>query len=220
MSTASSLTDLQNKCSPAKILAVSKLQTDEKIRALYQQGQRHFAENYVQEFTAKTDRLNDLKIHWHFIGHLQKNKAKIVVGKAEVIHSLDSIELAEVLDKQAEKLQIQQKVLIQVNLGNEETKGGLSKEDVVKFWPILCKFPHLALNGLMTMPPLTEPELARPFFKELKELFMVLKSTTPSHHPFTELSMGTSGDFAVALLEGATIVRIGTILFGERPTKR
>lgn len=220
MSSPILLTDLQSKCSAARIVAVSKLQPDDKIRDLYQQGQRTFGENYVQEFTAKTERLQDLKIHWHFIGHLQKNKAKYVVGRAELIHSLDSIELAEVLDRQAEKMQIQQNVLVQVNLGGETSKEGFSKEDVVKFWSILCRFPHLNICGLMTMPPLTEPELARPYFRELKELMTLLKQTTPSHHAFKELSMGTSGDYAVALSEGATIVRIGTILFGERPAKR
>lgn len=220
MSTVSSLTDLQNKCLPAKVLAVSKLQSDESIRALYKQGQRDFAENYVQEFTAKVESLKDLNILWHFIGHLQKNKVKAVVGRVELIHSVDSMELAKILDFQAEKLGLRQKVLIQVNLANEVTKGGFSKNEIVRLWPLLVSFPHLSLNGLMTMPPLAEPGLVRPFFKELKELFMVLKSMTSSHHPFQELSMGTSGDFEVALSEGATIVRIGTILFGERPSKR
>ncbi len=216
---ASSLPDLQKKCAPARVLAVSKKQSIEKILELYQQGQRDFAENYVQEFREKTEALKEYSdIRWHFIGHLQRNKAKLVVGAAYLIHSLDSIELAEALDHRAEQLQIQQKVLIQVNLAQEESKGGFSKEEILKFYPLLCKFPHLTVCGLMCMPPLSQdPELVRPFFKELKDLLIELNKQTP--HASSELSMGTSADYAVAVQEGATIVRLGTVLFGERSVK-
>jgi pyridoxal phosphate enzyme (YggS family) len=221
MVTARSLTDLQKQCSPARILAVSKLQSEEKIRALYAEGQRDFAENYVQELLQKQERLKDLKdIRWHFIGHLQRNKVKNIVGRVELMHSLDSIELAETLDHQAEKLQQPQKVLIEVNLAGEQSKSGFGEDEVRQFWSLLCKFPHLEIRGLMTMPPLAEdPETARPYFRRLKSLRDELNSTTPPPHALSELSMGTSGDYAVALQEGATIVRLGTILFGERTAK-
>jgi pyridoxal phosphate enzyme (YggS family) len=202
-----------------KILAVSKLQPIDKIRDLYNQGQRMFGENYVQEALDKQEQLKDLKgIEWHLIGHLQKNKAKYVVGQFALIHSVDSLELAQTLSRQCDSKQVTQHILIQVNLANEESKGGFDKNSLLKCWQELSQLPHLTIEGLMTMPPLTETgEEVRPYFKELRELQQSLAKTTSSaRHPLKTLSMGTSSDFRVAIQEGATLVRLGTILFGAR----
>lgn len=217
------LKTISQTCLPARILAVSKLQPEEKIRALYQEGQRLFGENYVQEALEKHESLQDLAdVQWHFIGHLQKNKAKQVVGRFALIHSVDSLELAEVLSRQCELKNVEQNILIQVNLAQEETKGGFDKRGLLHDWGKLTALPHLHIFGLMTMPPLTETgSEVRLYFKELRQLLKELQSQTDlKSHPLTELSMGTSHDYKVAIEEGATIVRLGTILFGERPIHR
>lgn len=221
MSEALSYADLQRQCAPARILAVSKLQPIEKIRSLYNLGQRDFGENYVQEANLKMEALKDLKdLKWHLIGHLQKNKVKLSVGRFDLIHSVDSLELAQAIQKQAEALQVTQKILLEVNLGGEKSKTGFTLEQLKKDFSALCALANLRIEGLMTMPPLSDnPESARAYFRELKKLQMDLKSISPPQISLRELSMGTSGDFAVALQEGATIVRLGTILFGERATK-
>lgn len=209
-------------CSPAKILAVSKLQSEDKIRSLYTEGQRAFGENYVQEALEKIDHLQDLKeIEWHFIGSLQRNKAKFVVGKFALIHSVDSVALAETLSHQCQNKKLTQNILIQVNLAGEDTKSGFDKSLLLQQWDSLTKIPHLRIMGLMTMPPLTEnAEDIRLYFRELRSLLEELQKRTDLHlHPLNELSMGTSHDYTVAIEEGATIVRLGTILFGERPRK-
>lgn len=222
MSEVVPLTNLKSSCSPAKILAVSKLQSPEKIRFLYQQGQREFGENYVQELTEKFSTLQDLQdIRWHFIGSLQKNKIKYIIGKVNLIHSVGTLDLAQAISKQAEKNQVTQNILIQVNLTHELTKNGFDKAELIQCWDQLVSLKNINICGLMTMPPLSEnPEAVRPYFKELKDFLGQLKLTTPSHHSLNELSMGTSSDYVVAIQEGATIVRLGTILFGERQTTR
>jgi pyridoxal phosphate enzyme (YggS family) len=218
-----SLKEILEKVGQAKILAVSKLQTPEKIRHLYDEGQRLFGENYAQEALEKMEILADLPdIEWHLIGHLQRNKAKLIIGKFHLIHSVDTLELAEVLNNLALAKGIRQNVLIQVNLAMEETKSGFNKENLDIAWPKLVELQGLKIMGLMTMPPLTEDGVeARPFFRELHELRARLRDTTdPYVHPLTELSMGTSSDYMAAVAEGATILRLGTILFGERETRR
>jgi len=218
-----SFEEIQKQVSPAKILAVSKLQNPEKIRKLYLLGQKDFGENYVQEALEKQELLVDMPdIQWHLIGHLQKNKAKHVVGKFELIHSVDSVDLAQALSRHAVAKNLEQKILIQVNIADESSKEGFSLEDVKTAWPALVALPNLKIMGLMTMPPLTETrEEVRPYFQELKKLLRELHNKTDlSRHPLTELSMGTSHDYPVALEEGASIVRLGTILFGERTSKR
>lgn len=214
---------ISKKCSPARVLAVSKLQPEEKIRGLYQEGQRLFGENYVQEALDKIEHLQDLpEIEWHLIGHLQKNKAKYIVGKFSLIHSVDSLELAETISRQCYLKNVTQNILIQVNLAHEETKSGFNIQGLKEAWSKLTQLPHLKIFGLMTMPPLTETgEEVRLYFRELRDLLKELRSQTDlNRHPLTELSMGTSHDFQVAIEEGATIVRLGTILFGERLSKR
>ncbi|UXR64977.1 YggS family pyridoxal phosphate-dependent enzyme [Bdellovibrio bacteriovorus] len=216
------LKEILQKAHPAKVLAVSKLQPADKIRDLYSKGQRRFGENYVQEALEKQKLLADLPdIEWHLIGHLQKNKARMVVGAFHLIHSVDSLELAQTLNRQCETKGLQQKILIQVNLAQEESKDGFSKEKLLECWKSLTALVHLNIFGFMTMPPLTETGAeVRPYFVELRELRDQLKTMTDLQvHPLTELSMGTSHDYPVAVEEGATIVRLGTILFGERPAK-
>lgn len=200
--------------SPPQILAVSKLQSEEKIKSLYNLGQRLFAENYIQEALPKIANLKDLQIEWHLIGHLQKNKAKLAVGQFHLIHSVDSLELAQTINRIAEQKGLTQKILLQVNVASEESKGGFDVSTLYKVIPDLQMLTHTQVAGLMAMPPLYEnPEDARPHFKKLKSLLADLQKSFPEAQ---ELSMGTSSDFLVATEEGSTLVRLGTALFGER----
>lgn len=201
------------KLSPQQhLLAVSKLQPVEKIKVLYQEGQIDFAENYVQEALKKIEELQGLKIQWHLIGPIQKNKVKYLKNNFAYIHSVDSYELAMKISEQALKNDYIQKVFIQLNLSGEETKSGYSKNSFLKDWPKLKELKGLNIVGLMTMPPLENiPEKNRAFFKELKYIGNTLG--------LLEFSMGTSHDYQIALEEGATWIRLGTILFGERTTK-
>jgi pyridoxal phosphate enzyme (YggS family) len=217
-----SLKEIIAACAPARVLAVSKLQPVEKVTSLYLEGQRHFGENYVQEALEKMKALQDLsEIEWHLIGNLQKKKAKIVAGKFNLIHSIDSLELATKLSEHCGSSGLTQNILIQVNIANQESKHGFDKNQVMAQWNQLTALPAIKIMGLMTMPPLTESgEHVRPYFRELRLLLENLRLQTDlKRHPLTELSMGTSHDFTVAIEEGATIVRLGTILFGERPPK-
>lgn len=197
-----------------RIIAVSKLQPTAKIRELYLEGQHSFAENYVQEAKQKQNELQDLKIEWHFIGKLQKNKIKDVAGKFSYLHSIESLELAEQINKKMQNLNLKQKVFLQLNLADEETKNGFTERQFHEQLEKISQLPNLEICGLMTMPPLFEdPELARPYFKKLR----VLRDQYQSKYPnLAELSMGTSSDFLVAAQEGASMIRLGTILFGER----
>lgn len=210
------LAEIKNTLPPScRILAVSKLQPVEAIRRLAGQGQLDFGENYAQEANDKQNVLRDLPLDWHFIGGLQKNKAKDVVGHFEWIHSVDSLSLAQVLSKKAVEKGVRQKVFLQMNLSHEPTKGGFSREQFEKDWKPLSQLQGLEMRGLMTMPPLfDDPSQARPYFRELRELRDQMMKTRPA---FDQLSMGTSHDYRIAAEEGATWVRLGTVLFGERP---
>ena len=197
-----------------EVLAVSKLQSVEKIRHLFQQGQRFFAENYVQEAIAKQQQLKDLNIEWHFIGRLQKNKVNQVVGHFSYIHSADSLALIKAVNQAAEKKNLVQKVFIQLNLSNEVTKAGILADQLPKILTQMSQFSHVQVVGLMTMPPLSEdPNQSRTYFRQLKSLLEQNQKICPS---LEKLSMGTSTDFMVAAEEGASIVRLGTVLFGEK----
>lgn len=193
-----------------KVLAVSKLQPIEKIRRLYQEGQKDFGENYVQEALEKIEQLKDLKIVWHLIGPLQTNKIKYLQNHFEYIHSVDSLKVAQLISSHAQKINYIQKIFLQVNLAQETTKSGFSIEDFEKEVSKIKTLPNIQIVGLMTMPPLqNQPEENRYLFQKLKVL--------GEKHSLPELSMGTSHDYKIALEEGATWVRLGTILFGERP---
>lgn len=205
---------------PALLLAVSKMQPVEKIQWLYEKGQIDFGENYVQEALKKIDHFRTAtpKIQWHLIGHLQKNKVKSVVGLFELIHSVDSVELAEKINLEMGKKNPghKQKILLQINQGAEDSKTGFTEDSLELNWPRIKKMESIEVHGLMSLPPLHEnPEQTRPYFKKLKKDLQRLQNDR-GQHPLNQLSMGTSQDFLIAIEEGATIVRVGTLLFGER----
>lgn len=205
--------ELVNKLkSHQNLLAVSKLQPIEKIIKLHNEGQIHFGENYIQEALEKIDSLKSLNIQWHLIGPIQKNKVKFLKNNFAYIHSVDSMELAELISKKALEINFKQKIFLQINISNEATKSGFDLADFELKWPALKQLQGLEIVGLMTMPPLeNEPEKNRSYFKELFQLGRRLG--------LKEFSMGTSHDYEVALQEGATWIRIGTVLFGERMNK-
>jgi len=198
-----------------KILGASKGQSEEKIRVLYSLGLKLFGENYVQEAEKKIKNLADLDIDWHFIGRLQTNKAKKAVALFSTIHSLDRLSLAEELEKRARSLNKRINVLIEVNIGHEATKAGVFEENLEEFVKELKGFPNLNLIGLMCLPPLTDDKRkTRFYFQKMRNLFERIKPLVGEG--FTQLSTGTSSDFEIAIEEGATIIRIGTLLFGPR----
>lgn len=199
-----------------RLVAVSKLHPAEDVAALARAGQVLFGENYVQEACAKQDELADLPLEWDFIGGLQSNKAKCVAGRFRIVHSVDSIKLARVLHKKAEELNAVQTILLQVNLCGEEQKSGIAEEDVDALLEGTLALEHVRVVGLMTMPWFCdEPERVRPVFARLRELRDRLERSFGVALP--ELSMGMTGDFVQAVQEGATMVRIGTRIFGPRP---
>ncbi|ADO44994.1 alanine racemase domain protein [Hydrogenobacter thermophilus TK-6] len=194
------------------LLGASKSVPAQRIREFYACGLSTFGENRVQEFLKKYQALEDIAIDWHFIGRLQSNKVKYILGKVSLIHSLDRDSLAQEINKRAN---VVQNVLIEVNVAGEKTKGGIVPENLLAFYQHLLSYKNLRVLGLMCIPPYTEdPEKARPYFAKLRELKEKLESEFLVKLP--HLSMGMSTDFEVAIEEGATIVRIGTLLFGER----
>ncbi len=193
-----------------QLLAVSKFQSAQKIRWLYECGQKTFGENYVQEAMAKRLELQGLGIDWHLIGHLQSNKVKLTLGQFALMESLDSLILARKLSQGSESLGQVQKVLVEVNLANETSKSGFSPKDLTALWSDLRALPGLQIMGLMSLPPLgRSAEDSRPYFRRLKALSKEINCSEI-------LSMGTSNDYQVAIEEGATEVRLGTLLFGAR----
>ena len=189
-----------------RLIAVSKGQPVERIREVLAAGQRDFGENYVQELVEKGAALAGEKMEWHFVGHLQKNKVGKVLGIISWLHSLDSLELAEVIQKRAVA---PLKCLLEINLADEKSKTGLSKEEALALIPQLKAFDKIDLKGLMAISPVDH----------FKELFSLLKAINQRYlypRPLTELSMGMSGDFETAIKEGARMVRIGSAIFGER----
>lgn len=202
------------------ILAAVKSVDTKKIQEAVKAGITTFGENYVQEAVRKVKDLQGSKkdIHWHFIGHLQKNKAKDAVKFFDTIESVDSIELAKELNKRAEKKLC---VLIQVNLSKEKTKGGVTAHEALGLTRELAKLENISLKGLMTIPPFFEnPEMSRPYFTELRRLAEKIRREAIPNVIMKELSMGMSHDFDVAIEEGATIIRIGTAIFGERQREK
>ncbi len=203
------------------LIAVSKTVSIERIKEAIDAGQRVFGENRVQEAREKISNLkfqiSDIKTEWHLIGHLQKNKAKYAVRLFDVIHSLDSRELAEELSRQAEKIGKVQDLLIEVKLSHEETKHGVSEEELIPLIKTIGDLTSLRVRGLMTMPPYFEnPEHARPYFRRLRELRDKINAMRIANCDLPDLSMGMSDDFEVAIEEGSTMVRVGTAIFGER----
>lgn len=206
----------------ARLVAVSKRKPVEAIRAALAAGQQDFGENYAQELRDKARELADADgLRWHYIGPLQKNKVKYVVGTATLVHAVDSSGLVDALQRRAASMDVVQDVLVQVNLAGEVQKAGVSESELDGLVEHFAQTPQLRLRGLMLMPPWDpDPEAGRPLFRRLATLRDQLAAGgAPDNVVVTELSMGMSHDFAVAVEEGATLVRVGTAIFGERPPK-
>jgi len=197
------------------LVAVSKFQPASAIREAYAAGQREFGENYVQELEQKAKELADLpELRWHMIGHLQRNKARFVANLASVLHTAHSVELVRELDKRATERAQPLRTLVEVNVGGEAQKSGAAPEALSEILDAIDAAAHLSLAGLMCVPPHTEdPQGARPFFDQL----VALRDLHGGAARLPELSMGMTSDLEHAVLAGATIVRVGTAIFGERP---
>lgn len=198
------------------LIAVSKTKPMEMIEEAIACGKREFGENKAQEMKEKCDTLQkDLK--WHFIGHLQTNKVKYIVGRAYLIHSVDSYRLAEAIEAESAKKEVLSHVLIEVNVAQEETKFGLKLEETLELIEKISELPHIRIEGLMTIAPFVEnPEENRVIFRKLRELSVDIAKKNIDNVSMNVLSMGMTNDYEVAIEEGATYVRVGTGIFGER----
>ena len=199
-----------------QLIAVSKTKPADMISTIYDLGIRDFGENKVQEITAKSQILPD-DIKWHMIGHLQRNKVKAVLPKVSLIHSVDSIRLAKAISDEAVKLQITANILLEVNIANEDTKYGFTAKETEEYFEEIAALPNICIRGLMTSAPFVDnPEDNREYFRQLKKLCVDLKDKNIDNTSMDFLSMGMTNDFEVAIEEGATHVRVGTAIFGER----
>ena len=199
------------------LVAVSKTIPANRVKEAIELGVTILGENYVQEARDKFNVLGTYPVSWHFIGHLQTNKAKYAVRLFDLIHSVDTLKLARELDKQAKKVNKFQDILIQINVSKEPSKSGSDIENAANLIKDIVHLENLSLKGFMAMPPFFKnPEKARPYFIALRNLRDQIQKTLPGV-ALDELSMGMTGDFEVAIEEGATFVRIGTAIFGERP---
>ena len=198
------------------IVAVSKTKPEEAIMELYNAGHRDFGENYIQELRVKHDDLPK-DIRWHMIGHLQRNKVKYIAEYIHLIHSVDSFQLAETIEKEAAKHNRVIPVLIEVNVGGEESKFGVTPEEAPTLIEKISHLPHVRVEGLMTSAPYVEdPEEDRPCFVKMHDLSVDIASKKIDNVKVNVLSMGMSNDYIVAAEEGSTMVRVGTSIFGER----
>ena len=201
------------------LIAVSKTKPISMIETVYKEGIFEFGENKVQELCEKAACLPE-KIHWHMIGHLQRNKVKQVIQKACLIHSVDSIRLAEQIEQEAKKLGKEVFILIEVNIAEEESKFGVGVEETEDLIREIAKLSNIKVQGLMTIAPYVEnPEENRGVFRTLKKLAVDIKMKNIDNVRMDVLSMGMTGDYEVAIEEGATFVRVGTGIFGERNYK-
>ena len=202
--------------SEVTLIAVSKTKPVEMLQEVYDQGIRYFGENKVQEMCDKME-VMPKDINWNMIGHLQTNKVKYIVGKTSLIHSVDSLKLAEEIQKQAIKNNVVVDILVEVNIANEETKFGISKEEAIQMVKDIAKLDHIRIKGLMTIAPFVEnPEDNRLYFREIKQLSVDINNQNIDNVCMDILSMGMTGDYMVAIEEGSTMVRVGTGIFGER----
>lgn len=199
-----------------QLIAVSKKKPASMIDAAARAGQYLFGESYVQEFCDKEAEVNE-KVCWHFVGALQSNKVKYLRGKVDMIHAVDRFSLAREINKQWRKIDTTIDVLIQVNLAAEESKAGVAPQDVEDLVQRVAELPHLRIRGLMTLPPIAEdPEETRSWFRQLRELAHRIDALHLPGVGMDTLSMGMSNDFEVAIEEGATLIRVGTAIFGAR----
>ena len=223
----SNLENVQNKIENASkkvnrnvegvtLIAVSKTKPVELLQEAYDAGVRDFGENKVQEIMEKYDKLPS-DIRWHMIGHLQRNKVKYIIDKVVMIHSVDSYRLAEEISKQAVKHNVTMPILVELNIGEEDTKFGATSSDAIALVKEISMLPNLQIKGLMTVAPFVEnPEENRHYFKAMKHLSVDIMKENIDNVCMDILSMGMTGDYEVAIEEGATMVRVGTGIFGER----
>ncbi len=198
------------------LIAVGKTKPAELLKEAYQEGVRDFGENYVQELCEKTGQLPD-DINWHMIGHLQRNKVKQIVGKAALIHSVDTYRLAEEINIQARKKHIIVPILIEVNMAGEASKFGISANDAILLTEEIATLENVRIKGLMLIAPnVSDPEDNRVHFRKMKQLSVDIANKNIDNVSMKILSMGMTGDYTVAIEEGATMVRVGTGIFGER----
>lgn len=202
--------------SEVTLIAVSKTKPVPMLTEAYDTGIREFGENKVQEMMDKFDAMPK-DIHWHMIGHLQRNKVKYLMGKSYLIHSVDSYRLAEEISSQSVKHNVVTDILIEVNIAGEETKFGTSREEAIRLVEDAANLPNIHICGLMTIAPFVEdPEDNRKYFRQIRELSVDIKEKNIDNVDMRILSMGMTGDYEVAIEEGATMVRVGTGIFGER----
>lgn len=198
------------------LIAVSKTKPMEMIEEALACGKREFGENKAQEMKEKCDALQK-DIKWHFIGHLQTNKVKYVVGRAFLIHSVDSYHLAEAIETESEKKNVISHILIEVNVANEESKFGIKTDETLALVEKISHLPHIRIDGLMTIAPFVEnPQMNRLIFRDLRKLSVDIAEKNIDNVSMNVLSMGMTNDYEVAIEEGATYVRVGTAIFGER----
>ena len=204
------------KRSEVTLISVSKTKPIETLKEAYDLGVRVFGENKVQELEQKIPAFGS-DVSWHMIGHLQRNKVKYIVGKVDLIHSVDSLRLAEEIQKESEKKNVVSNILIEVNVAEEESKFGITCEEVLDLVKTISKFPNIHIRGLMTIAPyVVDSEENRWIFRKIKDLSVDIKDKNIDNVNMDILSMGMTGDYTVAIEEGATHVRVGTGIFGER----
>ena len=198
------------------LIAVSKTKPVPMLMEAYDAGARDFGENKVQEILNKKPELPE-DIRWHMIGHLQRNKVKYIIDKAELIHSVDSLRLARTISEEAQKHQCTAHILLEVNVAEEESKFGMTVEEAPKLAEEIAALPNIQIEGLMTIAPFVEnPEENRPVFQKLRKLSVDIREKNINNVTMAVLSMGMTNDYEVAIEEGATMVRVGTAIFGER----
>ncbi len=199
------------------LIGVSKRKSADVVARGIDAGLAHLGENYIQEGVEKIQTLEGKKACWHFIGHLQSNKARFAVQYFDYIHTVGSVKLAREISRQAEKIGKVQKILVQVHIGGEDTKSGVAPEKAVDLVREIAGFSHIRVKGLMCMPPYcSDPEDVRPYFRQLAGIRDEIKTLALPDVEMEHLSMGMSHDFAAAIAEGATMIRVGTAIFGER----
>lgn len=202
------------------VIAVSKTVDAERAREAVEGGLVNLGENRVQELVSKYEQLSDIGVKWHLIGNLQKNKVKYIIDKTTLIHSVENLELANEINKRAQKNNIISNVLIELNIGEEESKFGLDEENVYSFLKDMEQFENIKVLGLMTVAPFSEnPEDIRWVFKKMKGIYDKISGMKLKNTEMKYLSMGMTNDFEIAIEEGANIVRIGTAVFGARKYK-
>ncbi len=198
------------------LISVSKTKPVSMLEEAYTAGSRDFGENKVQEIMDKYPQLAS-DIRWHMIGHLQRNKVKYIIDKAALIHSVDSLRLAQEISSQAGKRQLEMDILIEVNIAGEESKFGIPYEETISLIEEISVLPHIHIKGLMTIAPfVANPEDNRKYFRKIRELSVDIEQKNIDNVTMSVLSMGMTGDYMVAIEEGATMVRVGTGIFGER----